>query len=133
MNDESLNEEGFLMRALKFLGQTSTILGIVTVIGVIWKVKVPEVQLEAILEFAGVVLLFQQFLKDAPSATSIGKWFLQPTTLRAIVLSVSVIINRAIPQLTLDRILEGAAVFLGLIEIVTNELSRSLIFVKDKE
>ncbi len=126
-----MGDESLFFKILKYLGQTSTVLGIITAISIIWKITIPETQVEAILEFIGFVMLFQQFLKDAPSATSIGKWFLQPTTLRGIVFSGSIIINRAIPTLTLDRIVEGAGLLLAIIEMVTNEVTRKLVFQKD--
>ena len=128
MGDQNLKE--ILFKILYYLGQTSTVLGIITFLSIVWKITVPETQVEAILEFIGFVMLFQQFLKDAPSATSIAKWFLQPTTLRGLILSGSIVINRIMPTLTLDRIVQGAGLLLAVIEMVTNEVTRKLVFSK---
>lgn len=115
-------------KIIAFLLQDSTILGIITVLAVIWNFVVPEASVEAILTLAAAGLALQQFLKDSPDATSIISWFLQPTTLRAIVLSGSVLVKYTMTEVQLSTIVEFAALLLGMIQIVSNELTRKLLF-----
>ncbi len=118
-------------KIIAFLLQDSTILGIITVLAVIWNFAVPEASVEAILTLAATGLALQQFLKDstdAIDAKSIVVWFFQPTTLRAIVLSGSVLVKYTMTEVQLSTIVEFAALLLGMIQIVSNELTRKLLF-----
>ncbi len=115
-------------KIIAFLLQDSTILGIITVLAVFFKIVVPETSIEAILTLAAIGLALQQFLKDTPDATSIVSWFLQPTTLRAVVLSGSVLVKYTMTEVALSTIVEFAALLLGMVQIVSNEITRKLLF-----
>ena len=118
-------------RIIEWLLQDSTILSIITAIGVIWGIIVPEAKIEAILVVAGIVFAFFQFMKDSPDAVGIVSWLLQPSTLKALVVSGCVLFNYILPEARLESIIAIGALFLSLIGILKDEFTRKLIFIKE--
>ena len=118
-------------RIIEFLLQRSTVLGIIGIVSVIWKTRVPEVEIEAILQIAVIIFGGFQLLKDSFTAESFLQWLLQDTTLRGLILAGCVLWNRVMPEATISAIMSTAVLLLGLLEILRDEEAKTLIFTKD--
>lgn len=118
-------------KIIAFLLQNSTILGFLAFVGIVWGVAFPEAKVAAILEVAAIFLALHQFAKDTDlTAFTLVNWIFQPTTLRALILSGSVILGRVMPELTIEKIVAGATALLGLLEMFRDEVTGKLIFAK---
>ena len=118
-------------KIFQFFMQSSTILGIIALLGVVFSIAVPEVKVEAILVVTGLFGAFHQYAKDTKDAVSLISWVLQPTTLRALVFSGSILVGFVMPEGSLDKIVKGAGLLLLLIEIFRDEITKRLVFSKE--
>ena len=117
-------------KIISFLLQSSTVLGIIAFIGIVFSIAVPEAKIEAILVVTGIFAAFHQYTKDYKDAVSLVSWVLQPTTLRALVFSGSILVGFIMPEGSLDKIVKGSGLLLLLIEIFRDEITKMLVFSK---
>lgn len=117
-------------KIFEFFMQSSTILGIIAFIGIVFSITVPEARVEAILVVAGIFAAFHQYAKDTKDAVSLISWVLQPTTLRALVFSGSILVGFVMQEGSVDKIVKSAGLLLLLIEIFRDEITKRLVFLK---